>query len=83
GGKSEEQNSVLLEIFKSNLELVRGMQDPVAATAVAPAEDAPSEAAGAADPLPAAEVPPPSMASAVPHAADSGPIEDGSEPTPP
>jgi hypothetical protein len=28
GGKGEEQNSVLLEIFKSNLNLVRGMQDP-------------------------------------------------------
>lgn len=28
GGKSEEQNTVLLEIFKSNLELVRGMQEP-------------------------------------------------------
>jgi hypothetical protein len=26
-GRGEEQNSVLLEIFKSNLELVRGMQD--------------------------------------------------------
>ncbi len=29
GGKGEEQNSVLLEIFKSNLELVRTMQDPM------------------------------------------------------
>jgi hypothetical protein len=29
GGKGEEQNSVLLEIFKSNLNLVRGMQEHV------------------------------------------------------
>jgi hypothetical protein len=44
GGKGEEQNSVLLEIFKSNLELVRTMQDPApaaAAPAVAEAAEAP------------------------------------------
>jgi hypothetical protein len=29
GGKGEEQNTVLLEIFKSNLELVRTMEDPL------------------------------------------------------
>jgi hypothetical protein len=41
GGKGEEQNSVLLEIFKSNLELVRGMQEPApSAAAEAPAEAA-------------------------------------------
>ena len=44
GGKGEEQNSVLLEIFKSNLELVRTMQDPgstasvVSTASVGPAE---------------------------------------------
>jgi len=36
GGKGEEQNSVLLEIFKSNLELVRGMQEPAPMPAVEP-----------------------------------------------
>jgi hypothetical protein len=40
GGKGEEQNSVLLEIFKSNLELVRGMQEPAPAAAAAPAPEA-------------------------------------------
>jgi hypothetical protein len=51
GGKGEEQNSVLLEIFKSNLELVRGMQEPP------PMPMAPAEAA--AEPVveaPAAEL---------------------------
>jgi hypothetical protein len=47
GGKGEEQNSVLLEIFKSNLELVRGMQDPTSAPAdnggAVAAEGAPAE----------------------------------------
>jgi len=38
GGKGEEQNSVLLEIFKSNLELVRTMQDPIPAPPQPPAE---------------------------------------------
>lgn len=48
-GKGQEQNSVLLEIFKSNLELVRGMQDPTganaAAAAAASAESASAETA--------------------------------------
>jgi hypothetical protein len=38
GGKGEEQNSVLLEIFKSNLELVRGMENPAPAPPQPPAE---------------------------------------------
>ncbi len=33
GGKGQEQNAVLLEIFKSNLDLVRGMQDGTGAGA--------------------------------------------------
>jgi hypothetical protein len=59
GGKGEEQNSVLLEIFKSNLALVRGMQEaPAAAVAVdgtqaaasAPTEpEAPVESAAVAE----------------------------------
>jgi hypothetical protein len=63
GPRGEEQNAVLLEIFKANLDLVRGMQEPSAlgqplpnedggalATAEAPAETAQSEgAAPAAD----------------------------------
>jgi hypothetical protein len=44
GGKGEEQNSVLLEIFKSNLALVRGMQESTPAT---PAEGASAEAVSA------------------------------------
>ena len=45
GGKSEEQNSVLLEIFKSNLNLVRGMQGETAAPVevAVPAADAAPE----------------------------------------
>jgi hypothetical protein len=49
GGKGEEQNSVLLEIFKSNLELVRGMQDP------APMPAAPAGELPAAEAAPVAE----------------------------
>ena len=58
--RGEEQNAVLLEIFKSNLDLVRGMQEPGAlgqplpgdggvATAEMPAESAPAENAAPAD----------------------------------
>jgi hypothetical protein len=46
-GRGQEQNAVLLEIFKSNLELVRSMQDPATAAALAAADAA---AAGAAAP---------------------------------
>jgi hypothetical protein len=55
GGKGEEQNSVLLEIFKSNLELVRGMQDPVSAMpegggeVIAPAVESPELIGAGAD----------------------------------
>jgi hypothetical protein len=41
GGKSEEQNSVLLEIFKSNLNLVRSMQEPAAGETAGATADAP------------------------------------------
>ncbi len=53
GGKGEEQNSVLLEIFKSNLELVRGMQEP------APPPQGPAETSapvGESSPEPAAAI---------------------------
>ncbi len=46
--KGEEQNSVLLEIFKSNLELVRGMQEPAPGAEAAPADNAPELNAPAA-----------------------------------
>jgi len=50
--RTEEQNSVLLEIFKSNLDLVRGMQSggPAPATVASP-EPVPVETASASIPV--------------------------------
>jgi hypothetical protein len=55
GGRNEEQNSVLLEIFKSNLELVRTMQDPTAAPADNAVAVAVPEGADTGGEAPAAE----------------------------
>lgn len=68
-GRGEEQNSVLLEIFKSNLELVRGMQEAstggptetVAAVAPSPVESSgdamPESAAAEVSGEPSADIP--------------------------
>lgn len=65
-GRGEEQNSVLLEIFKSNLELVRGMQDPTGANAAAAAAAIDGATAG---------VPADGEAAAAPAAEESIPSE--------
>jgi hypothetical protein len=75
-GRSEEQNSVLLEIFKSNLALVRGMQAPAegaAGAVAAPAAEAASAPMSVAESASAMSAEPP--APPVPQGL-SGPVTE-------
>jgi len=73
GGHKQEQNSVLLEIFKTNLDLLRGMEEEMRAASGQALDEVITDSDSAAAPADAAGAPEPEPEPAVAQGAEQPP----------